>query len=469
MTSHSQAETYGQKPRVLIAGAGIGGLFLAILLEKAGIPYNVYERNSKVKAVGSVMSLNASILPVLEQLGLYQKFQSISFPNLSTEILYENMQKIATVDTEEASKAVGYETFMVSRGRLRELFYSHLPKSKVHFNKKVVATEQTLGKVTIECEDGSTYDGDILVGADGSFSAVRKSMHNNLRFDDLLNKEDFKETDKGLVCLVGITNPLDPKENPIIKEDHAEYNQIIGYGTPYSLSLVNLPGNRVSYVMAQQVNGDAQCEDERFNGIHWEYERAIEMIKKVKDFNIPFGGTLEDLLDKTPTEEISRLYMEDRLYETWTDGRTVLIGNAAHKLISTAGEGSVAAMLDAVILTNSLYDLASLKPEAIETAFKDFKQERYSQVKYQLNTSSNVSAILYHGQALWERCVRYFILGWMPERLKNWAIVHDVSSRPQLSFLPQAPRRGTGPVLAQKSSKRYEAEQKYKKTTTHAL
>lgn len=44
----------GKNPRVIIVGAGLGGLFLAILLDKAGIPYDIYERASSVKPLGMI-------------------------------------------------------------------------------------------------------------------------------------------------------------------------------------------------------------------------------------------------------------------------------------------------------------------------------------------------------------------------------------------------------------------------------
>lgn len=52
------------------------------------------------------------------------------------------------------------------------------------------------------------------------------------------------------------------------------------------------------------------------------------MIKEVRDFRIPFGNnTLGDLIDATPRECICRVFLEDKLFETWNEGRTVLIGD----------------------------------------------------------------------------------------------------------------------------------------------
>src|SRR5689334_22040743 len=59
----------------------------------------------------------------------------------------------------------------------------------------------------------------------------------------------------------------------------------------------------------------------------WGPETSEPMIKEVRDFLIPFGGTLGDLIDATPRDNISRVFLEDKMFETWHHGRTVLIGD----------------------------------------------------------------------------------------------------------------------------------------------
>ncbi|KAG0038793.1 hypothetical protein BGZ83_002994, partial [Gryganskiella cystojenkinii] len=58
-----------------------------------------------------------------------------------------------------------------------------------------------------------------------------------------------------------------------------------------------------------------------------------------------------------------------------------------------------------------------------------------------------------------ERIIRYIVFHWLPQSVKTKAIIKDASYRPQLNFLPLAPKRGTGHVQPQKPSRRYEEEQ----------
>ncbi|KAF9536077.1 hypothetical protein EC957_000490 [Mortierella hygrophila] len=88
--SQSPPLSDGKNPHVMIVGAGVAGLLLAILLDKAGIPYQIYERANNVKPLGSVMSLNAGILPALEQLGLYEDVLKLSLPMTGTFNVYNS-------------------------------------------------------------------------------------------------------------------------------------------------------------------------------------------------------------------------------------------------------------------------------------------------------------------------------------------------------------------------------------------
>ncbi|GJJ77180.1 hypothetical protein EMPS_09539 [Entomortierella parvispora] len=452
----------GKNPFVLIVGAGIGGLFLAILLERAGIPYQVFERAPEVKALGSVLGINANILPVFEQLGFYEEFQKIALPLASIDLRYGNNNPIAKVDI-DYHDLIGYNYMMFARPRLYDFFLSKIPAERIHFGKKVMSILQNRDGAMIRCSDGTTYHGDILVGADGAYSAVRQSLFKQLQEKSLLPQVDTKELNKGYTCLVGTTNSLSPEKYPIVAKSIGEQFQYVVQGTPYTWSLFNVPENRLCYVVVQQYASKEEAEEETFRNSEWGPEKSGSMIEKVKDFLLPFGsGTLGDLIDETPRDKISRVFLENKLFETWTHGRTVLIGDAVHKLLPSGAQGAVCAMQDAVILANCLYDLKSLKHESIEEALQDYKQQRYSQVKVQ-DSDSNVNATLFFGQTMIEKCIRHIVFNWLPKSLMSKTVIKDASYRPQVAFLPLAPIRGSGPVLPQKPSWRYEKEQKLKR------
>ena len=85
--------------------------------------------------------------------------------------------------------------------------------------------------------------------------------------------------------------------------------------------------NRVCWVVVSQIATVAESEKIKFHSSEWGPESNPEFIEKVKDFRVPGGGTLGNLINATPEANISRVFLEEKLFETWSYGRTVLIGD----------------------------------------------------------------------------------------------------------------------------------------------
>ncbi|KAF9949417.1 hypothetical protein BGZ65_007346, partial [Modicella reniformis] len=66
--------------KVLIAGGGLGGLVLAILLQRAGIDYLILEQSVIIRPFGCIIVLGSSVLPLMEQLGLLEEIERVSIP-----------------------------------------------------------------------------------------------------------------------------------------------------------------------------------------------------------------------------------------------------------------------------------------------------------------------------------------------------------------------------------------------------
>ncbi|KAF9994983.1 hypothetical protein BGZ79_000229 [Entomortierella chlamydospora] len=451
----------GKTPHVMIVGAGLAGLLLAILLDRINVPYEIYERSDKVRPLGGIMSLNANILPALEQLDILEDLKKVSYPSRNLNIYTGSLEKIASVgDVAEAYEAIGYDTLLFSRPRFYDLLFSRVPTERIHFRKKVMSIAHNKEGAMIRCSDGTTYHGDILVGADGANSGVRQSLYKLMQSNGQLPDSDAKGLSKCNVCLVGTTDPLDPEKYPGLGGPSALLYQMIGEGTSYTWSSMTVPNNQICWNAVMQLGSD-ESEDERFRNSEWGPESNEAMIKEVRDFRVP-TGTLGDLIDATPKDGISRVFLEDKLFETWNNGRVVLIGDACHKLLPSSGQGAVNAMQDAVILANCIYELKSVAENDVAEALRDFKEQRYPHVKDQYKASQLTAKLLY-GQTFFERLVRSVVLNYLPKSVQLKSMSKDLAYRPQASFLPQAPKRGTCYVVPQKPSKRYQEEQELSK------
>lgn len=76
---------------------------------------------------------------------------------------------------------------------------------------------------------------------------------------------------------------------------------------------------------------ESSKEDKSFSNSDWGQEAAMAMCEEVRDFSIIGGGnkklTLKDLVDLTPSGQFSKVMLEEKVFETWYSGRTVLVGD----------------------------------------------------------------------------------------------------------------------------------------------
>lgn len=86
-----------------------------------------------------------------------------------------------------------------------------------------------------------------------------------------------------------------------------------------------MPGNRICWSAQVQLDRDTS-QNESFRNSEWGPETNEAFIKEVYHGATPYG-LLGDLIDQTPKDKISRVFLEDKLFETWYSGRVVLIGD----------------------------------------------------------------------------------------------------------------------------------------------
>ncbi|CAO3568037.1 unnamed protein product [Mortierella alpina] len=380
-------------PHVLISGAGLGGLFLAILLEEAGISYTIFERSRDIRPIGAIMALSANILPVFEQLGLYEALMNFAKPINSIRLMSNGLKKLGDITGQDEKDLLGYSRLVFTRPELYDLLLAKVPAEKIFMNKKIVGMIQDENAVAIRCHDKSIHVGDILVGADGAHSGVRQTLYKRLDDARLLPECDTRQMGKGYICIVGTTDRMDAERYPKLRELHSEASLIIADDSPHTWSAFSVPGDRVCWNVVIQLNA-RQSEEEQFRNSEWGPEASERTLREVSDFQTPFG-TLGELIAATPKNMISRVFLEDILYQTWHHQRTVLIGDACHKLLPSTGQGCVNALQDAVILANCLYELKSSCAEEVESALKDYREQRFAHVKIQYYASQWNAKLMY--------------------------------------------------------------------------
>lgn len=131
----------------------------------------------------------------------------------------------------------GHYNYIVSRPLLYDMMLRLIPAQKLRFGKRVLSISQGEHGVLIRTSDGQTHEGDILVGADGAYSAVRQSLYGQLKRDNKLPSSDDQPLPFTCVALVGQTYPLDPAKFPELDRPDCLNHGVISATTPYSVSL----------------------------------------------------------------------------------------------------------------------------------------------------------------------------------------------------------------------------------------
>lgn len=130
----------------------------------------------------------------------------------------------------------GAKGYMITRPALHDLLMRQIPKERIHLGKKALTMDQGGNGVLIRFSDGTEAEGDILVGADGAYSAVRQGLYAKLKKAGTLPPSDLLPLPFNTVCLVGQTRPLTPEEFPDVGQEQCQMRRTIGTDKLYSVS-----------------------------------------------------------------------------------------------------------------------------------------------------------------------------------------------------------------------------------------
>jgi 2-polyprenyl-6-methoxyphenol hydroxylase-like FAD-dependent oxidoreductase len=327
------------KQRVLIAGAGIGGLALAAALERLGHEPVVLERAPQIGEVGAGLGLLPGAMRALAALGASRELLARASPLRRLRIGNRRGRELASVDFERLFARVRGEGFVAHRADLHAALAARVDPVRIRTGAAVVGFAEDGGGVRVRLADDPRETlGDLLVGADGLRSAVRA---------ELLGDGPPRYAGETLFRGVAVADHGDPALcRELIGDGQRAAFYALGPGRWYWWAAVPLP--EATAIPPEERGAFLQ---RRFAG--W-----------------PFG--LPDLLARTPSAEILQNDSCDRRpARTWHRGRVVLLGDAAHPTTPNLGQGACMALEDAVVLARSIA-LAS----TAEEAFCGFERER---------------------------------------------------------------------------------------------
>ncbi|KAF9355359.1 hypothetical protein BGX26_006675 [Mortierella sp. AD094] len=325
----------------------------------------------------------------------------------------------------------GYDVLVTARPKLYDLLRRQVPAHKISMRKKVLRTKEKDNKVTVYCSDNSIYECSILVGADGAYSAVRQNIYRELEGKGNLPLRDKDAFSIGYITMVGVSNPPNPEKYPELSDNNRTHFRVVVGEKSESCYVVSAPNNQLCWGFQLQLPKD-KAKEQHFRNSEWGPESVDAMLNEFQDFPCAFGGTMKDLFDATPKDLISKVFLEEKVFQTWYHGRSVLIGDACHKLLPGAGQGAVMAMKDAVVLANCIYNMRDKSDKSVKAAFTSYYRQRHLEAENVSMQSAIFTKVMF---------------GHLKEAHSGFA------NRPQINWLPLVESRGSGNVLPQEGRK----------------
>lgn len=346
--------------KVTIAGAGIGGLTLALMLHERGIDVEIFEAVSEIKPLGVGINLLPHASQQLCRLGLEDSLAARAIETSTLAYFNKFGQEIWR---EARGRAAGYDfpQFSIHRGELQMSLLAavleRLGQDCVHTGHAFTSFEQSADKVVAQFTrrvDGTVVSSssDVLVGADGIHSAVRRALYPN--------GDQPRFSGRMLWRAVTEAEPyMDGRS--MFMAGHQD-QKFVCYPISEPLRLNNR--SLINWIAELRVpNGELPSTD---------WNRKVE--KSI--FAGPFHDWKWDWIDIPAiidgAKEIYEFPLVDRdPLPRWTFGRVTLLGDAAHPMYPIGSNGSAQAILDARYLSDSLTE----EPDT-SYALREYEAER---------------------------------------------------------------------------------------------
>jgi 2-methyl-3-hydroxypyridine 5-carboxylic acid dioxygenase len=299
-----------------IAGAGFAGLTLATALCQRGWTARVHESSPELRALGAGIYIWENGLRVLKALGAYEEVVRGSHEAPHYE---SRLSDNAVLSTESFGLPGRGRMFTMTRKHLYDAIVSVArgAGAEILTNSEAAAAD---ANGTLILADGRRFPADIVVGADGVRSKVRDSL-------DLL-KERIRHRD-------GVIRLIVPRAEEEV--GHPIWDNVINFWAPTRRILYSPCNKRELYLVLV-----AKASD----------EQAIQLPVDTETWIQTFPN-LANILRRIGDQGRYDLYESNSL-KAWSKGKVAIIGDAAHAMPPTLGQGAGCAMMNALGLAVAL-------------------------------------------------------------------------------------------------------------------
>jgi salicylate hydroxylase len=367
--------------RIAVIGGGIGGLTLALALRQRGLSAEVFEQAPELAEVGAAVALSANSTRELRRLGLLDQIAAVSTE--PTELIYRDWRDARRIaahpvrQDRQYQKRFGAPYFGIHRAELQRILSSALGGAGLWLGHRLAATVEQGETIRLEFSNGNVAEADLVVGADGVRSVVRRFVTGG---EDAV----YSGTSafRGIVPVDRLPSLPDPQAIQFWMGPNAHllHYAIGDRGEAVNFFAVVEGPNKWPQQDSWLVDIGADEPVAAFEGWH---PAVTEMIGAVPH-SVRWGlFTVRPLLH-------------------WFRGRVVLLGDAAHAMLPHHGQGANTTIEDAVTLAELL---AGASPRKLETVLSCYQAMRRSRTR-KIQRSSWATNVLLHlpeGPALPDR------------------------------------------------------------------
>jgi FAD-dependent urate hydroxylase len=308
--------------KIVIVGAGIGGLTAHLVCKRAGFEVEHYERQPLLGPAGAGIVLWPNGVKVLLALGLADGLRRIGHTLERVVTRTHRGEPLTEMPVGELERKLGAPVYPVSRTDLQSLLVDAVGPGALRLGARCVRVEQTSESATAYFEDGRTATGDVVLGADGVHSTVRLAVAG-----------EVAPRYTGMVNWVGLL------ANGGLQPEHTG-SELLGEGK--RCGLLPLAGDRGSFGFACGVDKGAPAPAAGRKG---------QLQELFGDWPAP----IPTVLDRLDEADVKYLEIHDLPpLPRWGQGRVALLGDAAHATAPTLGQGGCQAMEDAIWLARCL-------------------------------------------------------------------------------------------------------------------
>jgi 2-polyprenyl-6-methoxyphenol hydroxylase-like FAD-dependent oxidoreductase len=386
---------------VLIAGGGVAGSVAALACQQAGIDSTIFEAHPRTAAdVGSYFTISPNGLDALDAIGALHLVKQEGLPT-RRNILWDARGRRLGATGLGAPLTDGTVAQTLKRARLTRVLLGEAIRRgiPVEFGRRVVGTTVSAsGGVTATFEDGSRATGDLLVGADGIQSTVRRLI------DPTAPAGRY----------VGLTNFGGVTRGPTLDVEREAWHMIFG--------------RRAFFGYHVAPNGDVVWFVNWPRPAFEREERAATSVETWKeqliDLFVDDAGPAIELIRAGELELAADNTFDLGHVPVWHRGPIVIIGDAAHAPSPTSGQGGSMAAEDGVILAKALRDLPSI-PEAL-AAYEQQRRRRVEKIVAYGARGSSAKVPGTLGRVMRDQLLRLVFRFFVTERSMAWQFDHRV-------------------------------------------